>query len=180
MTGQCKRQSDFRKCTGNESLAGRHKEDDDPKTAWVEGAKGSGAGEWIRFHVTPMQGATAVRLRLRNGYQKSKRLFRANARLEEVTVRLQPGGHTQKFSLTDTWGWGFVLAGQFSKAVPILESAAKLSPETPTIYYHLAKAYYGIKEHSRARLAVQRAMKMGIPFKDQDAALALFNELNGR
>src|SRR5690242_16085841 len=64
--------------------------DDDPATAWVEGAKGSGAGEWIRIWVTPLDKTTKVRLRVRNGYQKSKDLWKANARAKEVTLRLVP------------------------------------------------------------------------------------------
>ena len=66
--------------------------DDDPKTAWTEGAKGDGVGEWLRLKVTPMAGATRVRLRIRNGYQKSDRLFAANERARGVTVVLLPSG----------------------------------------------------------------------------------------
>src|SRR5512132_331996 len=62
--------------------------DDDPATAWVEGAKGSGAGEWLRIQITPLEKTTKVRLRVRNGYQKSKDLFKANARAKQVTLRL--------------------------------------------------------------------------------------------
>src|SRR5689334_20650221 len=62
--------------------------DDDPATAWVEGAKSSGAGEWLRIQVTPLDKTTQVRLRVRNGYQKSKDLWKANARAKAVKVRL--------------------------------------------------------------------------------------------
>jgi hypothetical protein len=48
--------------------------DGDPATAWVEGADSSGAGEWVRVHVSPVEGATRVRLRVQNGYHKSKSL----------------------------------------------------------------------------------------------------------
>src|ERR671930_2204078 len=54
--------------------------DDDPKTAWTEGAPTSGAGEWLRMRVTRTEGATRARLRIRAGYQKSTRMFKANAR----------------------------------------------------------------------------------------------------
>ena len=64
--------------------------DDDPKTAWVEGVPGSGAGQWVRLQVTPLDGTTRVRLKIRNGYQKSKELFAANARAKDVVVRLLP------------------------------------------------------------------------------------------
>src|SRR5215470_7202450 len=60
--------------------------DDDPKTAWVEGVEGDGVGEWLRLRVTPMDGATKLRLHVRNGYQKSSSLFKANSRPKEVTI----------------------------------------------------------------------------------------------
>jgi hypothetical protein len=86
--------------------------DDDPKTAWVEGAKGSGKGEWVRIAVTPMEKATQVRLKIRNGYQKSKSLFAANARLKDVTIKLLPSGKAQKALLTDKDGWQEVVVAQ--------------------------------------------------------------------
>jgi len=79
--------------------------DDDPKTAWVEGAKTSGAGEWIRITVTPLDATTKVRLRVRNGYQKSKDLWQANARAKAVTVRLLPSKVERKLTLEDKDGW---------------------------------------------------------------------------
>lgn len=79
--------------------------DDDPKTAWVEGVEGDGAGEWVRVHVTPMAGATAARLHVRNGYQKSAGLYKANARPKSVTVKLLPGGTTKTLTLADAQGW---------------------------------------------------------------------------
>ena len=80
--------------------------DDDPATAWVEGAKSSGAGEWLRIKVgEEYDQVTRVRLRVRNGYQRSKDLWKANARAKEITVRLLPGKTEKKVTLTDTDGW---------------------------------------------------------------------------
>jgi len=79
--------------------------DDDPATAWVEGAASSGAGEWVRFNVTPLDGTTKVRIRIRNGYQKSKDLFKANARARGITVKLLPTKLERKFTLEDKDGW---------------------------------------------------------------------------
>src|SRR5689334_10788328 len=45
--------------------------DDDPKTAWVEGASGDGEGETLTIGVSHLPSARAVRVRLRSGYQKS-------------------------------------------------------------------------------------------------------------
>lgn len=79
--------------------------DDDPKTGWVEGADGSGAGQWLRIAVTPLEQTTKVRLRIRNGYQKSGPLFAANARAKAVVVKLLPSGQELSATLTDKQGW---------------------------------------------------------------------------
>ena len=86
--------------------------DDDPKTAWTEGAASSGAGEWIRLQVTDMDGATRVRLKIRAGYQKTHPLFLANARPRDVTLKLLPGGVEQKTTLEDAEGWQEVVVEQ--------------------------------------------------------------------
>ncbi len=86
--------------------------DDDPKTAWVEGVDSSGAGQWIRFHVSEMKGATKLRLSIRAGYQKSTRLFKANARPRQVTVILKPSGKSVQAQLEDREGWQEIIATQ--------------------------------------------------------------------
>jgi hypothetical protein len=97
--------------------------DDDPVTAWVEGAKGSGAGEWLRVQVTPLDKTTRVRLRVRNGYQKSKDLWKANARAKAITVRLLPSKVEKKVTLKDADGWQEVVVDQPSGQVRSVELA---------------------------------------------------------
>ncbi|HEU4728734.1 MAG TPA: hypothetical protein VFT22_12610 [Kofleriaceae bacterium] len=95
--------------------------DDDPATAWVEGAKGSGAGEWLRIQTTLLERTTRVRLRVRNGYQKSKDLFKANARARDVTVRLLPSKIERRVTLADRNGWQDVVIDQPSGPVRAVE-----------------------------------------------------------
>lgn len=95
--------------------------DDDPATAWVEGAKGSGAGEWLRIQLTPLDRTTRIRLRIRNGYQKSKELFAANARARQVTLRLQPSKVAAKITLADKDGWQDAVIDQPSGPVRAVE-----------------------------------------------------------
>jgi hypothetical protein len=97
--------------------------DDDPATAWVEGAKGSGAGEWIKIQVTPLEQTTKVRLRVRNGYQKSKDLWKANARAKAVTVRLLPSKVEKQVTLADTDGWQEIAVDQPSGQLKEIELA---------------------------------------------------------
>ena len=84
--------------------------DDDPRTAW--NLKTAGIGEWLRLHVTPMQGATKVRLRVRDGFQKSPKLFAANSRLRQVRVVLLPSNKVITVDLADTIGWQEVAVDQ--------------------------------------------------------------------
>jgi hypothetical protein len=67
--------------------------DDDPKTAWVEGAEGDGIGESLTIPVSALRSARALRLVIFNGYQKSQALLSANAAPKQLTVTVRgPGG----------------------------------------------------------------------------------------
>src|SRR4051812_44731692 len=48
--------------------------DDDPATAWVEGSPGDGTGESLTWRGPELAQVTALKLAVRNGYQKSKAL----------------------------------------------------------------------------------------------------------
>jgi hypothetical protein len=95
--------------------------DDDPTTAWTEGVKGDGAGEWLRLRVTPMAGATRVRLRVRNGYQKTPKLFTANTRARAITVVLLPSGKTLETELADRQDWQELVIDQPAGAFEAVE-----------------------------------------------------------
>jgi hypothetical protein len=79
--------------------------DDDPKTAWTEGADGNGEGQWLRMPVTEMDGATRLRMKIRAGYFKSPSLYRANARAREITIKLLPSEVKKKVALEDVEDW---------------------------------------------------------------------------
>jgi hypothetical protein len=84
--------------------------DDDPKTAWS--LKTEGIGEWLRVHTTQMEGASKLRMKLRNGYQKTPKLFEANSRAKELTVTLLPSKRTVDVTLTDSEGWQEIIVDQ--------------------------------------------------------------------
>jgi hypothetical protein len=82
--------------------------DENPATAWVEGAEGDGLGEWIRLPLSALSQARSVRLKVRNGYQKSDALLTANAAPKDVTVELLQGERvvaTKKAVLARQMGW---------------------------------------------------------------------------
>jgi hypothetical protein len=97
--------------------------DDDPRTAWS--LKTEGIGEWLRVHVTSMEGATRVRLRLRNGYQKTPRLWEANSRAHEVTLVLLPSKKTVDVALRDVSDWQEVVVEQPPGAFEAVELRVK-------------------------------------------------------
>ena len=97
--------------------------DDDPHTAW--NLKTEGIGEWIRMHVTPMQEATHVRMKIRNGFQKSQKLFAANSRAQTLTVVLLPSKKTVDVTLTDTFGWQEIAVDQPAGPLDAVELRVK-------------------------------------------------------
>jgi hypothetical protein len=83
--------------------------DGDPATAWVEGADGNGEGESLVLPVSALRKLDRVRLRIRNGYQKSAGLLAANAAPKDVVIHLlDSAGHTvvrHEATLTRELGW---------------------------------------------------------------------------
>jgi hypothetical protein len=97
--------------------------DDDPHTAWS--LKTEGIGEWLRVHVTPMEGATKVRMKIRNGYQKTPRLWEANSRAKELTVTLLPSKKTVDVTLADKSDWQEIAVDQPAGAFESVELKVK-------------------------------------------------------
>jgi hypothetical protein len=97
--------------------------DDDPRTAWS--LKTEGIGEWLRVHVTPMEGATKLRMKVRNGYQKTPRLWEANSRAKELTVMLLPSKKTVDVTLEDKSDWQEIAVEQPAGAFDAVELKVK-------------------------------------------------------
>jgi len=66
--------------------------DDDSTTAWVEGAKGQGMGEYVIFKTDEYYPES---IRINSGYQKSKRLFKMNSRPKTLHMSLYAGFHLE-------------------------------------------------------------------------------------
>ncbi len=82
--------------------------DENPATAWVEGVEGNGEGQRLTLPTLPIANVRAVKLRIRNGFQKSETLLAANSAPETILVRIphSPGQVTEHTaSLTRTMGW---------------------------------------------------------------------------
>lgn len=89
--------------------------DDDAATGWVEGEPGPGVGAWLLWQGPSLTGAKGYVVALRPGYQKSAKLYAANARPRRV--RLEPlripmdgrapvaAGAPLEWTLADRLGW---------------------------------------------------------------------------
>ncbi|NMO21524.1 hypothetical protein HPC49_32465 [Pyxidicoccus fallax] len=73
--------------------------DEDKATAWCEGAKGTGSGEWLAFSFD--MPVTVQQLTLIPGYNKSPEVWRNNARLKQVRLHFEEGPH-QDVTLEDS------------------------------------------------------------------------------
>jgi hypothetical protein len=72
-----------------------------------------------------MDGATKVRMKIRNGYQKSPRLFEANSRAKDLTVVLLPSNKTVEVALTDQSGWQEIAVEQAAGPLEAVELRVK-------------------------------------------------------
>jgi serine/threonine protein kinase len=72
----------------NERFTPDNTRDDLIETAWVEGVKGPGTGEWIAFTFKPQ---TIQYIEIYPGYGKSRELFFANHRLKRATLIFSDG-----------------------------------------------------------------------------------------
>ncbi len=106
---------------GNPGYAG----DDDAATAWVEGAATSGAGEWIRIAIPALDKTTKVKLKIRNGAQKSKDTFAASPRVKDAVIHLMPSNVDKAVTLEDKQGWLEVAVDQPSGPLTGVELRVK-------------------------------------------------------
>jgi hypothetical protein len=64
--------------------------DNNPATAWVEGVKGYGSGQYF---IADLGYRLPGKIEIRNGYQKSKSLFEKNSRVKNAKITLLAGFH---------------------------------------------------------------------------------------
>ena len=75
-------------------------------------------------------------------------------------------------AVADTYGWIAFKMGDFSLARSLLEeSSGKI--EAPMIFYHLAKAYVALDMIPEAKIALDKAINLGLPDEEADDARAL-------
>jgi hypothetical protein len=72
--------------------------DGNPATAWCEGAKGAGEGEWLKFEFD--REVALKQIKIQPGYFKSAQSWSDNNRVSAVSIQFSDGT-TRKFSFPD-------------------------------------------------------------------------------
>lgn len=70
---------------GNFSYHAKNAADFSYETAWVEGAKGPGIGEYIEYQFSP-ESARLEEVKIANGYVKSEKAWKENARVKKLKL----------------------------------------------------------------------------------------------
>ena len=77
--------SSFLRSQGSQNYKPSNLHDFNHETAWVEGVKGYGIGEWVKYSF-PAQQTKVTRITILNGYVKSDKAWRENARVKRLKV----------------------------------------------------------------------------------------------
>ena len=88
------------------------------------------------------------------------------ARARELATRLEP---VQRPAIQDTVGWVYYRAGDYAKAVEVLEGVVNAAPKVGIFQYHLGMAYAKAGDKAKARNALSAALELG-DFPDADEA----------
>jgi putative PEP-CTERM system TPR-repeat lipoprotein len=93
--------------------------------------------------------------------------------LAVTAYKQQPGSP----DIMDTLGYALLKNGRGDDARKVLEKAAALLPNNPTVLYHLAISYKEVGDGKLAASTLQKALQQG-EFPEKNQARALFAELN--
>jgi Flp pilus assembly protein TadD len=77
----------------------------------------------------------------------------------------------------DTLGWMLVEQGNTTRAVPLLQKASGLSPDSPEIRYHLAVSLHKSGDKQGARKELNQLLAQNKPFPQIEEARALLKML---
>jgi tetratricopeptide (TPR) repeat protein len=80
------------------------------------------------------------------------------ARAKELAVKLAP---VRQPAIQDTVGWVYYRAGDYAKAVEVLEGVVKAAPKTAIFQYHLGMAYAKAGDKAKAKAALSKALDLG-------------------
>ncbi len=141
--------------------------DDNPATAWVEGADGFGQGDSLNWQVSRIATASKLILRIRNGYQKSEALFKANSAPKDIVVSVRTNEYELlnfEKTLTQTMGWQELV-------LPLQENQGLAE-----IKLEIKSVYEGTKYKDTCISDIQTLVESKVPY-NAEAELEKFNGL---
>jgi tetratricopeptide (TPR) repeat protein len=80
-------------------------------------------------------------------------------------------------TVTDTLAWVYIKKGNFSGAVPLLQECVKKSPESALYHYHLAVAFMGRGDKTRAKAELDSAIRLKLGGAEGDEAKQMLAQL---
>lgn len=92
------------------------------------------------------------------------------ARAKELAAKLEP---VERPAMRDTFGWVQYRAGDYAKAVEVLEGVVNAAPKVPVFQYHLGMAYAKVGDKAKAKAALSKAVELGDFAEAEDARKAL-------
>jgi Flp pilus assembly protein TadD len=90
-----------------------------------------------------------------------------------TAYKLEPGNG----GFTDTLGYALLKNGRSDEARRVLEKAAAILPDNPSVNFHLALAYRATGDKSRAAATLRKALQLG-NFPEEPEARILLAQLN--
>ena len=73
-------------------------------------------------------------------------------------------------NILDTLGWIYFKTGSYQRALKLFEESIQLSPNTPTLYYHLGRAQEQNRDLVGARISLEKALELNNEFAEADSA----------
>lgn len=81
--------------------------------------------------------------------------------------------------IMDTLGWILVQQGDQKRGLGLIQQAFSKQPDQPTIHYHLAAAFAKSGDRAKAQQELERLMKRGLKFPEEQEAQALLKQIQG-
>lgn len=80
-------------------------------------------------------------------------------------------------AILDTLGWILIEQGETNRALPLLQKATSLAPNTAAIRYHYAVGLFKSGDKTNAKKELEQSLASGQSFPEIEAAKKLLNEL---
>lgn len=84
---------------------------------------------------------------------------------------------SQNPAYVNTAGWVLYKLGRYAEAIPLLQRAAEMVPDSPVMRYHLAMAQYKTGQAADAQRNLEAALQTGTEFPGADDAKATLAQL---